>query len=109
MVDIDALAALLEKETKGPLNAILRFETKDKTASVKDNRGIRIASFDWERDALLYATAVNALPALLAEVRELRERCDTAERDAANERALAINAFAHIQDGGDPALVGHPG
>ena len=57
--------------------------------------------FARREDSMWLAAIHNAFPAILRRLRE-------ADTDARNERAMALNAFAHIRDGGDPALVGHP-
>jgi len=94
--DLDALAALLAKATPGPWDApngetmIDRVGTEDPVAD----------AYHYE-DAALIVAAVNALPALIARVRELeRERDEAlAERDALRADA---ERYRWLRDGDGP-------
>lgn len=46
----------------------------------------------------------NAFPAILEYVRGLEIEL----QGWRHERAMTLTAFAHVRDGGDPALIGHP-
>lgn len=98
--DLDALAALLDKATPRPWSYTRR-DDHDAPASIAADSGQSTVAMCpryglpmFARDAALIVAAVNALPALLAYVRELeRERVHaiaSARRDAEIDAALAM-------------------
>jgi hypothetical protein len=60
--------------------------------------------FARREDAEWHAALHNAFPGLLARL----EAADIELQGWRHERAMTLTAFAHVRDGGDAALIGHP-
>lgn len=87
--DLDALAALLERATPGPWYECSGLVTPSH----------RLFTETRHENAALIVAAVNALPALIARVRELEQERDEAraERDALREVVRAADAVRTLQ------------
>jgi hypothetical protein len=89
--DLDALEAAHRSNTPGQMRTIVDMGG----VSVAVDGGYSHAHFTWAKDAEFYALAHNALPALIAEVRELRRKDEHMRRFAAS-----------MVDDGHPVLLG---
>jgi hypothetical protein len=59
---------------------------------------------EWNKLFTFYKAAYNAFPDILEYVRRLESEL----QGWRHEREMTLTAFAHVRDGGNPALIGHP-
>jgi hypothetical protein len=109
----DTLAELMALHAAGTPGERRQIKPGDTShdSSVIDKDGVpyRIAEFTHARNAALIAAAVNALPALVAEVQALREERDRLRRDAAEQRMLVAGMKAWIEgEPSTPPVSGQP-
>lgn len=108
--DLDALQALLDKATPGPWRnertgdeeTVMRIIHGRRSAGGSEVCIVTTGSYNDATEAgnaALIAAAVNALPALIARVRELEQERDEAraERDALREVVRAADAVRTLQ------------
>ena len=99
--DLDALEALIGKATPGPLY-LDQYDYRYKSV-IRANGDYYVGRIDqkvnWRNDAALIVAAVNALPSLIARVRELE-----AERDALRECVKAADKLRYNYFMGDGKL-----
>lgn len=106
MIDLDALAALLDKATPGPWRVRETTESQYQPR-VLQAKYVMAALEDYDRsrtDAALIVAAVNALPALIAYVRELERERDQANKTRDVFAAGMIRAAEHLMSGDDDAI-----
>ncbi len=94
-IDIDALEALEKAATPGPWR--LAKDTSPGFSFLWNTTGQSVFSSAYTKDAALIAAARNALPALLAELRQYRERPGEAERAFDAMDAASLDVLARMR------------